>query len=210
MRFLNIMLLFLLALIASPAHAQMMPTGDMKAVMPDVPRGRFEGQVMFLEGEKKKPMAHQTVALMVFQNGERILMLNKQTDEKGRFEFKNIFRDPSFTYAIGSMHEEQVYVLPKLGLLPSEESKTVELVVGAGSPHLMAAMVPGAAGAGGPAAEAGSQDMGMGGGMAPRAGSGKAPFSAHSILGQSHQKVALFLSLAVILLAFYFAKSKKY
>ena len=150
--------------------------------------GVIEGTLYKL-GEKgaKNPFPDQTVVIMVFQNGQRVLMLDKETDKKGKFSFKNIFADPSFAYAVGSMIGSEVYVLPDLQLKPGQGKITVDFPIGPGSPHLVQTMSGGA--------PPGDPSM-----MSAASDGDKTPYSTQS-MGHPYQKVTIALTIFVLFLA---------
>ncbi len=138
----------------------------------------------------KSPLGSQDVVIMVFQNGERVLMLNKKTDAKGIVVFKNIFADPDFTYAIGAMEGEKPYVIPSLQLKPGEKELSVDLPIGPGSPYDASQMMTGNQGGSTPGDP----------GMAPSSSGGENPqFTVSSFLGTTDQKIAMTLSLFVFI-----------
>ena len=63
------------------------------AQMPEfqgIEKGVLQGRVLFMD--TKAPMPSQAIVIIAYFDGNRILMLDKQTDANGRFEFQNIFR----------------------------------------------------------------------------------------------------------------------
>lgn len=140
--------------------------------------------------QDNSPLANQEVVIMVFQNEERVLMLNKKTDAKGIVVFKNIFADSAFTYAVGTMEGEKPYVIPSLSLKPGNKEISVELPVGEGSPYDASQMMM-----------EGERRISPGDpGMAPSSSGGENPqFTASSFLGTIDQKIAMTLSLLVII-----------
>lgn len=210
-------ILTFLALFFAPVLSQAMPgqgTGGMPGMpmqMPGAPAaphaptdtGVIEGTLFVTDAQGKKA-AHPThpVVIMVFQNGQRILMLDKATDEKGHFVFKNIFSDPSYTYAVGSMVENSVYVLPDLRLKKGEKKITVDFTVGPGSPYLVPS-APETAPQGNMEGMAPQANMG---GMAPSEHDHNAPVKKGSA---PYQKVAIGLSLFVLFLGYRLYRAKK-
>ncbi|QQR81346.1 MAG: hypothetical protein IPJ69_04235 [Deltaproteobacteria bacterium] len=126
------------------------PMGSMPQGMPPMGQmpqfqgmktGVFNGTLVTKEASgKKTPVVGQTVVILVFQNGQRMLMLNKKTDEKGQFQFKNIFIDPSFSYQIGTMWNQNLYVIPELHLEENQKEKKIEFLIGEGSPYFVSTM----------------------------------------------------------------------
>ncbi len=161
--------------------------------------GVFNGNLFTQEGDGKIAVKNHPVAIMVFQNGERVLMLDKTTDEKGHFEFGNIFRDPSFSYTFGTMLDEQLYLLTGLQLGADEEKKNVDFMVGKNSPNFVPDSVV-------QEAQNMKQPDAM---MPPKAASEVSPQTAGHQALKSSQRLALLLSALVIVFAFYFALRKQ-
>ena len=175
------------------AHAQM--SGAMpENIMPGVERGKLEGVLVEKNKKSEKPMAGEPVALMVFQNGQRILMLDKKTDDKGRFLFRNIFKDSSFVYALGYMRDQELYVMTDLKILPGGNDLNVKFVVGEGSPYRVSEELMNQA-----ATASSTGDLGMN-----TSASGKASFSATGKWAKSYKTLSLILCGLVGLMAFYF------
>lgn len=104
----------------APAHA-----------MPDLPKGMMKGRVyQYGSGE---PLAAQNVGLMVFYQQERVLILDKVTDSNGRFSFQNIFQDSEYSYSLGTIFNDDLYIITDLHLPLGQEVLTVEMPVGEGS-----------------------------------------------------------------------------
>lgn len=151
-----------------------MPMADMPTT---VETGILKAKLYHVQDSS--PLADQEVVIMVFQNGERVLMLNKKTDSKGIVVFKNIFADPAFTYAIGTMEGDKPYVIPSLALKSGSKEISLELPVGEGSPFDASQMMTPS-------------------GMAPSSSGGAKPqFTVSSFLGTVDQKIAITLSLLV-------------
>lgn len=165
----------------------------MMAAFPGMKTGVLTGQAYEMENGKKVPLANHSIAIMVFQNGERVLMLDKTTDAKGAFKFQNIFRHADFVYSLGILHDENLFVIPEIQLQENEESKAIDFQVGKGSPYLVDTKHT--------ASQA--TDIAM-----PSGSGGITPFSVKGWT-HSHQKVALILSAFVLLLTglIYFRKS---
>lgn len=174
----------------------------MANILPDVKRGFFRGRVYF-QDEKggKNYLDAQTVALMVHEDGKQVLMLDKKTNEKGEFEFKNIFRDPRFQYALGTSYNDQLYVITGLSLGEDEESREIDFLVGGVSPYLVDLEELHSQGAG-----SSSVDVGMPSSVLLQ----KAPFSVEGGILYPYQKIALALCGMVLSLAAYFMLSKKW
>lgn len=108
------------------------------AAMPDMgPTGVVEGNLFQLDSKgKKQAVAGQIVAMMVFESGQQVLMLEKTTDAQGKFVFKNIFKNKNYAYGFGTMHENNLYVYPRFSLGDKEDVKVVAFQIGAGSPYM--------------------------------------------------------------------------
>ncbi len=135
-KFILISLLCLFAVSAEAASN--MPAGRapmMEALFKDVPRGVFKGRLLLEEGKKILP--DHPIAMVVFQGSQKLLMLDKTTDSKGLFEFKNIFKDASFSYALGVMHEGRIYLFTQPGLNKDEDVRTFDFEIGPKSPYLI-------------------------------------------------------------------------
>lgn len=192
--------LFLIALFLCVTNAHAQPQGPMAGnILPGVERGKILGVLVEKEKGAQKPMGGQSIALMVFQNGQRILVLDKNTDEKGNFVFGNIFKDSSYTYALGYMREQELYVMPDLQIKPGGVDLNVQFIIGAGSPYRIAQEEMNQA-MNASQGENGGVDLGM-----SSSAGGAASFSAMGKWADSYQTLALVLSGLVLLLSFYFA-----
>ncbi|HSA60478.1 MAG TPA: hypothetical protein VLJ37_12435 [bacterium] len=207
---------FLLLLLSFPkggAQAQQ-PMGGMAEGMPPMAQmpqfqgmqmGVFDGTLVEMKGGgKKAPVPGQTVAIVVFQNGQRVLMLNKKTDEQGRFQFKNIFMDPSFSYLIGTMWNGKLYEMTDLGLKEGEKERKIELSVGEGSPYWVTDVKPPQEEPAEAEAEAlpqGPSDLMRA--SSPPPASAEGAFSVGSYWEYPYQKIALVLSGIVALAGLY-------
>ena len=176
------------------------PPPHMDSVMPGVEKGILDGVLVVSdEGKKEKPIPNQAVVLMVFQNGERILMLNKETDAAGKFQFKNIFKDEQFEYALGTMVEEQPYLMSGIRMNKSQESLQVRFVVGKGSPYKIDRA----------ASEHEHEEASPGSMQGMNAASNtRTPLTAQSFWAKSYQKMAIILAgiVSLIVLAFILRK----
>lgn len=195
----------LLALLAVSITANAAP--PPKGVMPHfegMETGLIEGTIFNVDAAgKRTPLADQPIAIIVFKDGKRILMVDKKADAKGAFTVQNVFKDPSFVYALGTLFEEKLYVLPNIQVKKGEDKKTVEFAVGAGSPyqvddanHPQMNAQQGAAST--------PVDMGM-----PAGDQAKSEFSVASAFSHAHQKSALFLCGLVLVLALIFGLKQK-
>ena len=127
-------MILLTGLFSVPAQAQ--PT-QAPPHMPGIDNaGIIAGEIFVKEGtDKKIPVADQTVTIIVYQGGEQVLTLDKKTDADGKFLFKNIIRDPGFSYEFGTMYDKDVYIYPKTQLAGDEVKKTLLFVIGKDSPY---------------------------------------------------------------------------
>lgn len=184
-------LLSFLILVAS-LDVQAQPPPSMQEVFPGMEMGELRGKVWSVDVQgSKKNLSNFEVALVVFHNGEQVLALHKPTDAEGGFVFKNIFKDPSFEFAIGVLYENKPYVMEELHLEAHQDFLAVELQVGEGSPYLVSQDI---------IDEETKTDLNM----PPPSSTVKGSFSVRKIWGEPYQKTALFLSLGVVLLALYF------
>lgn len=84
---------------------------------------------------KRKILPSHKITIIISRKGRRVLTLDKKTDDKGHFHFKNIFSDPDFSYALGAISGKKMYVVPDIKLKKGETSRDVEFRVGEGSPY---------------------------------------------------------------------------
>lgn len=190
-------ILWFFAGIANAEATQMPPHA-----MPDVPTGIVLGRLVLVdENQKKTPLPGANVGIMVFHRGERVLMLDKTSDDQGNFIFKNIFRDPDYAYSLGSIYQDVLYVFPRFSLAPDQSEHQVEFLVGPGSPHVLGNV------------EEMLQAKNAKKTSNFREGAGevvKASYTAGAFLGDEHQKVAVILSALVLLFAaFILLKNKR-
>lgn len=190
-------ILWFLAGVANAEAPQMPPhaTGD-------VPTGIVLGRLVLVdENQKKTPLPGANVGIMVFHRGERVLMLDKTSDDQGNFIFKNIFRDPDYAYSLGSIYQDVLHVFPRFSLAADQEEHRVEFLVGPGSPHVLGNV------------EQMLQAKNAKKTSNFREGTGevvKASYTAGSFLENEHQKVAVILSALVLFFAaFILLKNKR-
>lgn len=158
---------------------------SMQQAFPGMEMGQLEGDLFALEDSgKKKFLPNHEVMIKVFQQDQELLALHKTTDEKGHFVFKNIFKDPSFIYALGFFHDNQLFVMDGLKLDKAQDTLKVDFRVGAGSPYLVPEEVV-------------NQGKGQVKKM-PSSDSGQVSKKVSGLWKEPHQKVALILSLAVV------------
>lgn len=170
-----------------PPHAQ---TG--------VVTGVIEGEV-FYRDPGKKPLAGEKVVMLVKRGEEQVLILSKQTDAGGRFQFKNIFKDPLFTYSFAIIFEEQLYVIPHLSLPAAEEKKFLSFEVGPTSKYGVTTPPPESMA---PSPEGLSA-------MPPPSSTVDASFTVSRWESHTPQRIALALSIVVALLALNFSLRRK-
>lgn len=105
--------------------------------MPDMGKtGVIEGKVFSMDAQgQKKPVSGQEITMLIFNEGQQVLMLKKITDEKGGFVFKNIFQNQSFAYGFGTLFEEKLYVFPRFSLGTGEDVRKIDFQIGDGSPY---------------------------------------------------------------------------
>ena len=193
-------LIILFIFISSVAFAQMPPPGTMPPM--GMGKGRIVGMLYSVDkAGKKTPLVDYPVGIMVFQNGQRMLTLDKKTGTKGEFTFKNIKQEDGFTYVLGVIENEKLYVMSDIALKPSEDVFKADFRVGEGSPYLMEDVDLHAAQAGDVAPEGAPPAMSgqMGSGT-----SSKSALSVEKVLGHPHQKLAVLLGVLVLAMGFYF------
>ena len=140
MRIAFILLFFVLGagdLLAQGPPAMMVPPHAQQGVQ----TGLIEGEVFYRDPDKK-PLVGEKVVLLVKRGEEQVLILSKQTDQSGRFQFKNIFKDPLFSYSFAVIFNEQLYVIPHLSLPPGEDKKFLSFEVGPTSPYAVESPPP--------------------------------------------------------------------
>lgn len=190
-----LILLFLspFAIAISPQEEQLFHTDNQART------GIIEGTLFIQdEGGKKTFLSNSRVILVVFYQGERILMLDKTTDAKGFFKFGNIFQDPNYAYALVSMLDNSLYVIPDLGLARGEDKKVVEFWIGAGSSYFMANISD----------MEDSLESPMQQGSMGLAESQKAQYSVSTRWAKTYQQMAMVLSAIVLVLVILFSFSK--
>lgn len=136
-------LLLILSVLIVPMRAFSEAPETPPHPMSQMAAGRLEGQV-FTEDTagKRTPLPNQKVTLVVLQNGSAVLKLPKVTDAEGKFQFKNIFDDPSFEYAVETAYESRVYLMLHLHLEKGSTVIDAPFRVGEGSPYVMADIPP--------------------------------------------------------------------
>lgn len=99
----------LLLFLASWAHAQGMPTGMAEAAGQPPHTQMDVGQLEGTLTKDGKPQGGKEIVIQVQQGGQTLLTLPKKTDEKGQFVFKNIFKDPQYSYILLTEDGGKVY-----------------------------------------------------------------------------------------------------
>lgn len=74
--------------------------GSVNAMPPEMAGKMQVGEIRGTLIKEGKPQSGQQVVIQVQQNGQTLLTLPKTTDAKGEFIFKNIFRDPQYSYTL--------------------------------------------------------------------------------------------------------------
>ncbi|MBF0105621.1 MAG: hypothetical protein HQM16_09885 [Deltaproteobacteria bacterium] len=111
------------------------------AGMPQNPHTTSQADTGFIDGvlltADNKPVANQTVTLIIYENQREILTIDKQTDAQGKFKFKNIIKSPQFFYDVGTIYENKMFIYPKIALKENETTIKVDFVIGSHShnPH---------------------------------------------------------------------------
>lgn len=175
-------------------------SSTMKELFPGMEMGKMTGEVYLLSNNKKQFLPNQEIALIVFQGEDEMLKLHKPTDDKGQFEFKNIFRDPKFHYIVGTFYKDKMYIYDRISLEKNQELHHVSLQVGEGSPFLLN-VTPEAEKTQTKQGASTVTDQSMPFNMAE---STNASHSVKGFLQEPYQKVVLALSLVVILFSAYF------
>lgn len=195
-RFILLLILLFLSpfvIAISPQDKQLFHTNNQGAI------GIIEGKLFTQNNQRKKTFLNgHRVVLVVFYQGERILMLDKTTDPQGFFKFGNIFQDPDYAYALVSMLDDSLYVIPDIRLARGEDKKVVEFWIGAGSSYFMANISD----------VEGSLESPMQQGSMGLAESQKTEYSVSARWAKTYQQMALVLSAVVLVLVILFAFSK--
>lgn len=121
-----------LLVLSASASAQAAPPPGAPSPHEATAPGRIVGR---LTGEGQAPLPGHTVTLEILQGRTLILAIPKQTDERGRYEFKNIFRSPEFSYAVSAEHEGKTYRTPFVSLQARDQELTLDLATGNGAPE---------------------------------------------------------------------------
>ncbi len=86
------------------------------------------------------PIPQHPMQLTVFQGEQVVLVLPKVSGTDGQFVIKNIFRDPSFQYSLGTEYQGRTYLIPHIGLNADQESIAINFQVGSDSPYEVQAL----------------------------------------------------------------------
>lgn len=109
---------------------------QMPAELANKPKGILNGKLTHkMSNNEIKVLSDHKVAMMVFFQGQRILLLDKSTDKEGKFSFSNIFQDPDYKYALGAVVDGKLYVYPKIGLELGQDKIEVNFEVGENSSY---------------------------------------------------------------------------
>lgn len=101
-------LLALFLLMVSSIAFAMPPAGTDAAAMP--PHSKTEvGEIHGTLTKDGKPQSGKQVVIQVQQDGQTLLTLPKTTGPKGEFVFKNIFRDPQYSYTLLTEDDGKIY-----------------------------------------------------------------------------------------------------
>lgn len=196
--------LLILSLVLLPLILHAQPQGMLPPhETPGLETGEIVGTLFYIDKKGvKKPLGSHKVAIVVFQNNQRVLMLHKDTNEKGIFGFKNIFKNPAYSYALGVLYEGKPYLLGSLQLKKDESKRVVEFRVGEGSPHLMEGMPPVREKVSSPSTVSF---------MAPPSSTVAGSLSVPSVIAYPYQQIAVILVVLVLIFAgyFYFSEPKK-
>lgn len=121
--FWKVMIILMLVNGVTPAWAQApavpadMTPPKMMELLKDSPLGKIAtGQIHGRLSLNGKALPQHTVIIQVQQDGQTVLTLPKKTNDAGDYLFKNIFRDPQFSYTLFAEHEGHVYRLPPVQL----------------------------------------------------------------------------------------------
>lgn len=98
--------------------------------------GFFEG-FLFTKNEnnEKAGVSNHPVTIIIYQNNQQVLTIDKNTDSLGRFTFKNIIKTPDFAYEFGTVYQNNIYIYSKTRLRPTETTKNIDFFVGNASPY---------------------------------------------------------------------------
>lgn len=87
--------------------------------------GQLEGTLT----KNGRPQAGKEIVIQVQQGGQTLLTLPKKTDEKGQFIFKNIFRDPQYSYILLTEDEGRVYHYGPVQLTGKQDTLKVAFAI---------------------------------------------------------------------------------
>ncbi len=96
------------AVVMSSVAYAMPPSGGETSGAP--PHTKMDvGQMEGTLSKNGRPQVGKEIVIQVQQGGQILLTLPKKTDEKGQFVFKNIFKDPQYSYFLLTEDEGRVY-----------------------------------------------------------------------------------------------------
>lgn len=123
------LLAVLIMLFASWAQAQgMPPIASDSAAQP--PHSKMEtGQLEGTLTKDGKPQAGREIVIQVQQGGQVLLTLPKKTDGKGQFIFKNIFKDPQYSYILLTEDDGKIYRHGPLQLTGKQDALKVVFAI---------------------------------------------------------------------------------
>lgn len=112
---------FLIAAAHAQAPAKPHEPGPMAS-------GVIKGRLL----KEGKPMPGHEVVLEVMRQGVAVLSIPKAADVEGRYQFKNIFQSPEFSYAVSAEFEGEIYRTPFISLKAGQGEARLDLKVGPG------------------------------------------------------------------------------
>lgn len=119
-------IVFLITSFALPLHAQAPEMSPHEAK-----RGKTGVLVGTVIKGKSVPLGEQSVALEIFHRGRPVLTIPKRTGADGSYQFKNIFRNPDFSYVISTSYNGTTHRTKPASLGMDEDSITLNLDVSA-------------------------------------------------------------------------------
>lgn len=108
-----------IGLIIALGQAEAMPPAADGAQPPHTQMavGEIHGTLL----KDRTPQAGKQVVIQVQQDGQTLLTLPKTTGPKGEFVFKNIFRDPKYSYTLMAESDGKIYSKGPLKMGVSQE-----------------------------------------------------------------------------------------
>lgn len=126
---LSVFALLLLVVFAGQSHAK------PQAKSPHDEGVAVPGIIVGTLSDGKAPLAGHAVRLEILHGDELALTINKTTDEKGIYQFKNIFQTPEFSYAVSAEHEGKNYRTQFASLKEGQGTLKLDLMVGGAAPE---------------------------------------------------------------------------